>query len=834
MRRTSAIIGAICILVFSAHATAHQRNVPAEYPTIQAAIDAAVDGDEIIVADGTYTGEGNRDIVLDKSITIRSESGPQNCAIDCNATQTDRHNGFYVKSDATLVGLTIINGHAEREGGAIFCSYNSRPRIINCTISGNSAGRYGGAVYCDGQSSPEIINCTITANSAEAGGAIYSDYGSNPTLYNCTIAENSASGTGWRGGGGAIWCSGDTAVITNSHIARNSAIAGGAVYCDSGSLTVRNCTIDENTASGTGSQARGGAICCSGQTAVITNSHVARNSAIAGGAVYCDSGSLTIRNCTIDENTASGTGRPVRGGGIYGGDRVKLSITNSNITHNVGKAEEISYGGGIYCFDDTSLTVENCTISQNIAEAREASGGGIFYDGDYTLSALTISDTTVADNKAQSTHKSSKETYGGGVYCRDGDLIILKGTISGNSAAEGSGLYCEYSNPVIAGCVISGNYPTNRHWNGSAMRLKQSSVIISDCTIVGNAASGLYSQGSDTLITNSILFHNDYGGHCPGPQIRGCCPTVTYCDVQEPRQGQGNIRADPCFVDAGAGYWDDNGTPEDREDDFWRWSDGDYHLLPTSPCINAGGGGYLLNNTDFDGNPRIIDGIIDMGAYEAPLNTSPVADAGRDQTIYASARGVAQATLDGTASYDDDGDPLTYQWAWTVDAVAYEANSVNPTIELPTGEHTITLIVHDGTEHSEPDQVIVTVLPAVEVGMQLTPQTLNCAAKGKYVKAHMVLPEGILAEDVDVNTPAVAEPPDVESEYMKLVGGDDGPVELEIAFDRAAFCEALTETGEIEATVTGLLTTGQEFYGSDVFRIVGPGRKRILRRRIAR
>lgn len=89
---------------------------------------------------------------------------------------------------------------------------------------------------------------------------------------------------------------------------------------------------------------------------------------------------------------------------------------------------------------------------------------------------------------------------------------------------------------------------------------------------------------------------------------------ITYSDVQVGWPGEGNIDADPCFVEPG--YWDPNGTPEDVNDDFW--VDGDYHLLPDSPCINAGtntpAGG--LSETDMDGEARVIWETVDMGADE--------------------------------------------------------------------------------------------------------------------------------------------------------------------------------------------------------------------------
>jgi hypothetical protein len=120
-------------------------------------------------------------------------------------------------------------------------------------------------------------------------------------------------------------------------------------------------------------------------------------------------------------------------------------------------------------------------------------------------------------------------------------------------------------------------------------------------------------------------------------------------------------------------------------------------------------------------------------------------------------------------------------------------------------------------------------LPAVQAEMTLKPHSLNCASKGRWVKAHIVLPEGYLPEDVDINTPAVAEPPDVESEYMKVFASGKGAFTVEIAFDRAAFCDALTDTGEVQVTVTGSLTTGQYFYATDTIKIK-PNPRQIIRK----
>jgi len=217
--------------------------VPSEYTTIQAAIDAAKDGDTVLVADGAYSGDGNRDLNFGgKVITVSSENGPDTCIIDCNGTEDDPHRGFYFHSgedcNSVVAGFTITNGYA-RSGGGIYCS-GSSPTLINCTFSGNKAEYFGGwpwswlrgdggGIYCD-DSSPTVTNCTFSGNSASVGGGIYCDDGS-PTITNCTFSGNSAGqygggisckyGGGWfpAGSGPQPGCA---LIITNSILWANS------------------------------------------------------------------------------------------------------------------------------------------------------------------------------------------------------------------------------------------------------------------------------------------------------------------------------------------------------------------------------------------------------------------------------------------------------------------------------------------------------------------------------------------------------------------------------------------------------------------------------------
>ena len=119
------------------------------------------------------------------------------------------------------------------------------------------------------------------------------------------------------------------------------------------------------------------------------------------------------------------------------------------------------------------------------------------------------------------------------------------------------------------------------------------------------------------------------------------------------------------------------------------------------------------------------------------INRPPVANAGTDRTVYVHPPvTTAEVTLDGSGSYDPDGDSLTYKWTWNDDTAA----GVNPTIELPLGTTTITLVVNDGNLDSLPDSVDIIVLKLEEGAYVPREQPAKFSASYLHISPEQVLP----------------------------------------------------------------------------------------------
>jgi len=259
----------ICLIValITASAPAAVNYVPDDYPNIQAAIDACHDYDVVIIAPGTYSGTGNRNLRFNgKAITVSGTnvSGENATVIDCMGSA--RGFLFFMGEDANskITTLTIKNGYGF-SGGAVYCYNNSSPTITNCTFIENSAV-FGGAIACaNSKTKPKITNCTIKTNSALVGG-------------------------------GALYCNGASPKISNCIILENHAPQGGAIYShNTGNPTIENCTIGKNSAS----MSAGGICCYNASNLMLENSILWQNGAPYAPEILVGNGGTTTTQLLI-------------------------------------------------------------------------------------------------------------------------------------------------------------------------------------------------------------------------------------------------------------------------------------------------------------------------------------------------------------------------------------------------------------------------------------------------------------------------------------------------------------------------------------------------------
>jgi serine protease len=219
------------------------RLVPQNYSTIQAGINAAMAGDIVLVADGVYSGAGNRDIsLMGKAITLQSLNGPQATIIDVQGTPQVWHTAFNLHMQETpaarIQGFTIKNGYTF--DGAAIHMMNSSPTITNCVFMDNHAVCWGAAMYFDNCNS-SISDCVFKDNVCDADGGAVFGFNGAPTFTNCLFASNTAANSA-----GAILTWGSAAPkLINSTVVGNSAPWGSAVY--SNNLKISNSIIWGNS-----------------------------------------------------------------------------------------------------------------------------------------------------------------------------------------------------------------------------------------------------------------------------------------------------------------------------------------------------------------------------------------------------------------------------------------------------------------------------------------------------------------------------------------------------------------------------------------------------------
>ncbi|MHC4517288.1 MAG: right-handed parallel beta-helix repeat-containing protein [Planctomycetota bacterium] len=624
---TRAVLDNLRVSLFSPTATI---SVPGSYDTIQAAIDAAGDGDVIEVASGTYSGSGNQDIDFrGKAITLRSTSGPKSTIISCDPG----HRGFHFHgaegANTILSGFTIQGGQPASgvsQGGGILCEASS-PTISNCVITGFSATK-GGGIALVGHSQAMIANCVIQNNSASSeGGGIYC-WESAPTISGCRIAHN--SGPQNLEGGGA-YCGGSLTEVLfqNCIFSKNTAYAGAGLFTEWSTsvgssfqrtrVTIINCTIAQNQLSDPATWPYpGGGIESIGTDILIYNTIVWYND---GNAVVI--GSPVIYEPVNYSNIQGG----YAGVGNINQDPLFASTANEDyhLQSTYGRYDPqfsgwVNDGRRSPCVDTgdptSSATEEPPPNGARInmgayGGTREASKGDEHYI--YHVNAATGRDWNngLSEGYPFATIQKAIDT------ARNGDTVLVwpgtyredidfgRKAITVQSAADAAVIVAadayafsffgaESSKSMLTNFVIKG-CPA-----GAIFCDQGASPTLENLTIVENEFGILAYNGSEPYIVNCILWRNSSG------DLFGCKARFSCVQHDPPDIGAGNINSDPLFADA------DNGDYHlrSRHGRYVPATDTWVTDYATSPCIDAG------HPDEYPRAERMPNGArINMGAY---------------------------------------------------------------------------------------------------------------------------------------------------------------------------------------------------------------------------
>ena len=345
--KLSVMIISVSGLILSSNVFSATIRVPSDQSTIQAGIDAAIDGDTVLVADGIYTGVGNRDLDFrGQSIAVASENGAQKCVIYCQLNDDENHRGFNLDKDQSITviidGFTIKNACYtqapsifEAGGGGINCdSRSSRLVVSNCLFIDNIAYRAGGIGT---RSSASITNCAFINNSGlRTAGAIYAPC-PQLTINKCLFFRNNAGLNEIDTVAAVVYISNRKGSICDSYFYENSGgpTARGICCFSQGDISISNCVISKNTFA----------------HYVLCNAPL--------------SYSVRIENCTIAENT---TKMATFDNGLLSGMSVSNCITWNNSPHEfIGANTPVTFsnirggysGVGNICSDPLFRDVES-------------------------------------------------------------------------------------------------------------------------------------------------------------------------------------------------------------------------------------------------------------------------------------------------------------------------------------------------------------------------------------------------------------------------------------------------------------------------------------------
>ncbi|MCO6488540.1 MAG: hypothetical protein J5I98_09000 [Phaeodactylibacter sp.] len=618
------------------------------FTRLQDALAAAQYGDSIWIADGVYypTDDGDRtaSFVLKSGVHLYGGFAGYE---DRLAQRDWQANTCLLSGDIGLPGDSLDNSyHVVRAISTDRATSIDGLHISHGQADGTLFGdRYGGGIFLSNANAEEeayirISNCTFTHNTGREGGAFGSDgLGEQPLLpqfYNCYFAHNRAINIG-----GAFFKQGTNAEADTLHFS--------------------HCTFENNTSWIGGGAIHYDSFC---QPLKLNNGNFVNNSTISqGGAIslisYCSKSWLTIDSCLFQNNSGNVGGAVILALANFTSfkDTAVINIENSRFLNNVAT---FSPGGGVFLDLQKTvsfLNLNNCQFKENMAKSR---GGGIYID----LSFDNILHSRISH--CEFIRNNGNHPLGGAIRIRGfiESLVESHNVIDNCLFAENTGaLSIDSGKPGVAESLITnctfydnGEVDIAKNWDPDFDNEHYYNTITVKNSILRRAANP------------DIFRHFANGAPMGWPlnlydwNISHCLLSADTCDLAGAAQacGEGMLFAtDPLFFDPAGG---------------------NLRLAACSPAINAGDNrpaDSLGIQTALDGGPRILEGAIDLGAYEreyfriSGIEIKPPTCPG---------------AADGAVSFSTNGDaPYRYTWQDEAGAMGTGQDS------LPAGQYYFTL-----------------------------------------------------------------------------------------------------------------------------------------------
>ena len=623
-------------------------HVPGDYGTIQEGINAASNGDMVLVDTGTYFENIN---FRGKAITVASHYIDNGDTNYINNTIIDGSQPMYTDSAAVvtfcnfedttsiLVGFTITGGaglfypnfFGIRAGGGIAC-WNAGAKILNNKIIDNNANASvyagGGGIACITDSySPWMVIKNNTVSFDTSTSISNESFGAGIYVLSFAIIENNI-------------------IEHNYSYCQNGLADGGGIGSESlGTLFDKKIFLSDNTIQNNtveGYNAKGGGIYCNNSSADIYNCIIRNNVVLAqnngsGGGIKLRAGTekVNIVGNEISDNTLYSDNNSFGGAMMLTPRTGSAFVMNNTVIGNTSNAAEDAYCGGIYVFwNESETSVQNNIIHNNSTSGGiQSMAGGLIVDKPH-------SKTRITGNSFVNNEASGGYEYGGAIAlyeALDVEVLLDQNLIAYNfSGYTGGGFYAHSSyNVKLYNNVIVNNEAANR---GGALSFYQSTdskdqemgmsvlvrsqnietlnkstyrPIIFNNTMAGNTASlgGAISTNANAnspVLINSIFWNNE--ASTLGNEIDNLGAQaihVSYCNIDTAEiiglwEGEENINEDPQF-EPGDTICHINGVP----------------------CHNAGinelevgGITYYAPEMDYDGDPRPQGDYWDIGSDE--------------------------------------------------------------------------------------------------------------------------------------------------------------------------------------------------------------------------